>query len=138
MGIKGFTEYDAKDAELYNRMRWWLGLTWGDVLDKASDLYPSKVGLVDDDGRLTYQELRQKVDRLALGLIDLGIRPTDRVLIQIPNWCEYLLGLFRAGENRGDSRPAPATAQRDRNKLFIATYYRQSMDTTPQVSECGL
>ncbi len=86
MGIKGFTEYDGKDAELYNRMRWWLGLTWGDVLDKASDLYPSKVGLVDDDGRMTYQELRQKVDCLALGLIDLGIQPTDRVLIQIPNW----------------------------------------------------
>jgi len=94
MGIKGFTEYDGKDADLYNRMRWWLGLTWGDVLDKASDLYPSKVGLVDDDGRLTYQELRQKVDRLALGLIDLGIQPTDRVLIQIPNWCEYVWAFF--------------------------------------------
>ncbi len=94
MGIKGFTEYHAKDAELYNRMRWWLGLTWGDVLDKASDLYPSKVGLVDDDGRLTYQELRQKVDGLALGLIDLGIQPRDRVLIQIPNWPEYAWAFF--------------------------------------------
>jgi 2,3-dihydroxybenzoate-AMP ligase len=94
MGIKGFTEYEGKDAELYNRMRWWLGLTWGDVLDKASDLYPSKVGLVDDDRQLTYQELRQKVDCLALGLIDLGIQPTDRVLIQIPNWCEYVWAFF--------------------------------------------
>jgi len=94
MGIEGFTEYDAKDAELYNRMRWWLGLTWGDVLDKMSDLYPRKVGLVDDTGRLTFGELRQKADRLALGLLELGIQPTDRVLLQVPNWREYVWAFF--------------------------------------------
>jgi 2,3-dihydroxybenzoate-AMP ligase/mycobactin salicyl-AMP ligase len=94
MAIEGFTQYDAKDAELYNRYRWWLGLTWGDVLDKASDLYPRKVGLVGDDSRMTYGELRQKVDRLALGLMDLGIQSKDRVLLQVPNWCEYVWAFF--------------------------------------------
>ena len=77
MAIEGSTEYCSEEAQLYNRYRWWLGLTWGDVLDKASDLYPRKVGLVDDNKRLTYLELRQKVDCLALGLMDLGIKPTD-------------------------------------------------------------
>ena len=94
MAIEGFTEYCSEEAQLYNRYRWWLGLTWGDVLDRASDLYPRKVGLVDDDGRLTYRELRQKVDCLALGLMDLGIKPTDRVLLQVPNWCEYVWAFF--------------------------------------------
>lgn len=94
MGIEGFTEYDAEDAERYNRYRWWLGLTWGDVLDKMSDLYPRKVGLVDDTGRLTFGELRQRADRLALGLMDLGIQPTDRVLLQVPNWREYVWAFF--------------------------------------------
>lgn len=94
MGIPGFSEYRSEEAQLYNRYRWWLGLTWGDVLDKASDLYPRKVGLVDDDDLQTYQELRQKVDLLALGLMDLGIQATDRVMLQVPNWCEYAWAFF--------------------------------------------
>jgi len=42
MPIKGFTPYAKEDAEKYNRMRWWLGMTWGDVFDKATDLYPTR------------------------------------------------------------------------------------------------
>jgi 2,3-dihydroxybenzoate-AMP ligase/mycobactin salicyl-AMP ligase len=94
MAIEGFTEYTKGDRGKYNRMRWWLGMTWGDVFDKATDLYPDKVGLVDDAGRWTYAELRNKVDRLAIGLINLGIRPHDWVLLQFPNWHEYILAFF--------------------------------------------
>ena len=54
MKLEGFTPYDPGDAERYNRLRWWLGITWGDLFDKATDLYPGKVGLVDDIARYTY------------------------------------------------------------------------------------
>jgi len=94
MSMEGFPGYKKEDAQLYNKYRWWLGLTWGDVLDKASDLYPGKVGLVDDFGRLTYAELREKVDRLAIGLVGLGIEKYDFVLLQIPNWNEYVVAFF--------------------------------------------
>ena len=90
MAIEGFTPYDSQDAEIYSRYRWWLGLTWGDLLDRASDLYPRKVGVVDDRSRVTFGQLRGTVDRLAVSLIDLGIETGDRVLLQIPNWAEYL------------------------------------------------
>src|SRR5512145_3127856 len=94
MAIEGFTEYAKEDKDKYNKLRWWLGMTWGDMFDKATDLYPDKVGLVDDAGRWTYAELRNKVDRLAIGLINLGIRPHDWVLLQFPNWHEYILAFF--------------------------------------------
>ena len=94
MAIEGFTEYAKEDRQKYNRMRWWLGMTWGDMFDKATDLYPDKVGLVDDTGRWTYAELRNKVDRLAISLIKLGIKPRDWVLLQFPNWHEYILAFF--------------------------------------------
>ena len=94
MAIEGFTEYAKEDRQKYNAMRWWLGMTWGDMFDKASDLYPDKVGLVDDMGRWTYSELRDKVDRLAISLIKLGINPRDWVLLQFPNWHEYILAFF--------------------------------------------
>ena len=94
MPLEGFSPYAKEDAEKYTRMRWWLGMTWGDVFDKATDLYPDKVGLVDDTGRWTYSELRRAVDRLALGLIKLGIKTGEMVLVQLPNWHEYMFAFF--------------------------------------------
>ena len=94
MPLEGFMPYAKEDAEKYNRMRWWLGMTWGDVFDKATDLYPDKIGLVDDVGRWTYRELRQTVDKLAISLMKLGIKPKDRVFIQLPNWHEYIYSFF--------------------------------------------
>ncbi|HEX2964764.1 MAG TPA: AMP-binding protein [Syntrophorhabdaceae bacterium] len=96
MGAEGFREYTREDRDLYNRMRWWLGMTWGDLLDKASDIYPDRIGLVDGTGRWTYAELRTKVDRLAVGLLKLGIKPLDWILLQFPNWHEYILAFFAA------------------------------------------
>jgi non-ribosomal peptide synthetase component E (peptide arylation enzyme) len=69
MPIEGFDAYKPEDVERYNKYRWWLGLTWGDLLDRGSDLYPQKEILVDDTARLTYQELREKVDRLAISCL---------------------------------------------------------------------
>jgi 2,3-dihydroxybenzoate-AMP ligase/mycobactin salicyl-AMP ligase len=86
--------YAKEDARKYNRMRWWLGMTWGDVFDKATDLYPDKIGLVDDVGRWAYRELRQTVDKLAISFMHLGIKPKDRVFIQLPNWHEYIYSFF--------------------------------------------
>ena len=48
MPIEGFEPYRPEDVERYVARRWWLGLTWGDMFDKATDLYPQKMGLVDD------------------------------------------------------------------------------------------
>jgi 2,3-dihydroxybenzoate-AMP ligase len=94
MTTEGFTEYTAEDRENYNRRRWWLGMTWGDMFDKATDIYPDKVGLVDGVGRWTYAQLRNKVDRLAISFMKIGIKPKDWVLLQFPNWHEYILAFF--------------------------------------------
>lgn len=94
MAIEGFIPYSREDREKYNRRRWWLGMTWGDLFDKATDIYPDKIGLVDGVGRWTYGQLREKVDRLAIGLMKLGIRPLDWVLLQFPNWHEYVITFF--------------------------------------------
>jgi 2,3-dihydroxybenzoate-AMP ligase len=94
MPIEGFDPYKPEDVERYNKYRWWLGLTWGDLLDRGSDLYPEKEILVDDTARLTYQGLREKVDRLAISFIELGIKERDFVLLQLPNWHEFIIAFF--------------------------------------------
>lgn len=42
MTIEGASAYNEIDAETYRRRRWWAGLTFGDMLDKAADVYPEK------------------------------------------------------------------------------------------------
>jgi 2,3-dihydroxybenzoate-AMP ligase/mycobactin salicyl-AMP ligase len=92
--LKGFTPYEKEDAEKYNRLRWWAGLTLGDLLDKAADIYPNKEALVDDKSRLTYSQAREMVNRLAISLMGLGIKTMERVLVQLPNWNEFVYSYF--------------------------------------------
>ena len=92
--LEGFTPYKKKDAEKYNRFRWWSGLTFGDILDRAADIHPDKEAFVDRKTRLTYGKAREKTNRLAIGLMDLGIKPLDRVLVQLPNWHEFVFAYF--------------------------------------------
>jgi 2,3-dihydroxybenzoate-AMP ligase/mycobactin salicyl-AMP ligase len=92
--LEGVTPYKKDDAETYNRYRWWPGLTFGDVLDRAADIHPDKEAFVDGRTRLTYGEAREKANKLAVGLMDLGIEPLDRVLVQLPNWNEFVFAYF--------------------------------------------
>lgn len=94
MPVDGFNPYKPEDIERYTKYRWWLGITWGDMLDKGSDLYPRKEILVDDTTRFTYRELRENIDRLAIGFIELGIKPRDFVLLQMPNWHEFVIAFY--------------------------------------------
>ena len=94
MTLEGFTPYKKEDADKYNRLRWWPGIPLGDLLDKAGDIYPDKEALVDGEKRLTYGQLKNKTDKLAIGFIDLGIKPLDRILVQLPNWAEFIYTYF--------------------------------------------
>jgi non-ribosomal peptide synthetase component E (peptide arylation enzyme) len=92
--LDGFTPYRTEDVERYRRLGWWSGLTSGDILDRAADRYPDKEAFVDDTTRLTFGQAREKVNRLAISLMNLGIEPTERVLVQLPNWNEFVYVYF--------------------------------------------
>ena len=92
--LEGFIPYKREDVEKYEKFRWWPGLTLGDLLDKAADIYPDKEAFVDEQSRFTYAQARDKTNRLAVGLLGLGIQPQDRVLVQVPNWNEFLFAYF--------------------------------------------
>jgi 2,3-dihydroxybenzoate-AMP ligase/mycobactin salicyl-AMP ligase len=92
--LAGFVPYEEKDALHYNRYRWWPGLTFGDILDRAADMHPEKEAFVDGRTRLTFGEAREKVDILALRLMQRGVAPKDRVLLQLPNWNEFVFAYF--------------------------------------------
>jgi 2,3-dihydroxybenzoate-AMP ligase/mycobactin salicyl-AMP ligase len=94
MAASDFPRHNEKDAAVYAKHRWWLGLPLGDLVDRAADVFPRKEAVVDDRVRLTYAMLREGVDRLAIGLMKLGIDQGDAVLLQLPNWAEYVYSYF--------------------------------------------
>ncbi|SPF40723.1 Peptide arylation enzyme [Syntrophobacter sp. SbD1] len=94
MALEGFVPYSREAASLYMKRRWWLGITLGDLFDKACDLYPNKEALVGASKRYTFAALRREVDKLAGALLAHGLKPGDRVLLQLPNWPEFVISYF--------------------------------------------
>jgi cyclohexanecarboxylate-CoA ligase len=66
-----------------------------DDLDAAACKSPGCTAFVgwnsalNQEVRLTYAELAERVDRIAVGLLDLGIGKGDVVAFQLPNWWEF-------------------------------------------------
>jgi 2,3-dihydroxybenzoate-AMP ligase len=92
--LEGAPPYRDDDARSYLLNGLWRGLTLSDRLDRAADLNPEKVAFVDLQSRLTYAEAREQSVRAAVGFLRLGIGPLDRVLIQLPNWSEFVPAYF--------------------------------------------
>ncbi|MCU1501455.1 MAG: acyl-CoA synthetase, partial [Ilumatobacteraceae bacterium] len=70
-----------------------IGRTIGEDLRRTIARFGDREALVDcpSGRRWTYTELGAAVDRLALGLLDAGIRAGDRVGIWAPNCPEWVL-----------------------------------------------
>jgi non-ribosomal peptide synthetase component E (peptide arylation enzyme) len=94
MVFEGFVPYKPEAAKLYGKRRWWLGLTLGDMFDKTCDLYPEREALIGSGKRYTWARLRRIVDATAYNLLENGFKPGDTVLLQFPNWPEFVISYF--------------------------------------------
>jgi cyclohexanecarboxylate-CoA ligase len=84
----------------------WMDRTLLDYFDNAVSDHPDRVAVIGyvESGRqrhaLTYAELFDRVDRIAAGLLDLGVRPGQVVSAQLPNWWQLValhLACLRVG-----------------------------------------
>ncbi len=69
----------------------WPNKTILDYLKDAIDKNPDKTAIIDKKSRYTYQELGKLVDRVALGLSELGLGKGDVISFQLPNWNEFVI-----------------------------------------------
>lgn len=89
-----FPRHAREQVEQYTGKHWWQGVNLADVLDRTADVFPDKEAVVDDKVRLTYAQLRTQIEHLAAGLMRIGIQKGDCVLLQLPNWAEYVYSYF--------------------------------------------
>src|SRR5207244_13040474 len=69
---------------------------WGDdtlvtLIDRWADADPGHPYISDGAGELTYGEFRAQAWNLAAALAERGVKPGDRVAVQLPTWNEFFL-----------------------------------------------
>ncbi|MDW5614227.1 (2,3-dihydroxybenzoyl)adenylate synthase [Mycolicibacterium sp. D5.8-2] len=91
---RGFVPFPPDRAEVYRRAGYWTGRPLDSILTEAAATWPDKPAVIDSAQTYTFRELDAAADRVAAGLAALGIRPGDRVLLQLPNSCQFAIALF--------------------------------------------
>jgi fatty-acyl-CoA synthase len=75
-------------------------LTLGQMLDEAAARDPAHEAIVFRDERVSYGQLKARADAFALGLVALGLRRGDHVVLWMPNrveWNVAHLAIAKAG-----------------------------------------
>ena len=92
--------YTPEEIRAFKQGGYWVDKLLVDYLEFNACTYPAKVAVVDRDKRVSWAELNARANRIAAGLIGLGLSKGDYVGLQLPNWVEFLevfLGLQKAG-----------------------------------------
>ena len=98
--LDGFVPFAADRAEEYRRAGYWAGKPLESILRDGAAAWPQRTAIIDAERSYTFAELDATAARIAGGLAELGVVPGDRMLLQLPNTCQFALALFgmlRAG-----------------------------------------
>ncbi|MBU8906067.1 AMP-binding protein [Desertibacillus haloalkaliphilus] len=108
----------------------WPNRTILDYLWTAIEKDPDKVAIIDKKSRYTYEQLGKLVDRVALGLLELGLKKGDVVSFQLPNWNEFVILHFAATRIGAISNPL-IPIYRDREIGFMVKLAESKMIVVP-------
>ncbi|WP_344167549.1 (2,3-dihydroxybenzoyl)adenylate synthase [Pilimelia columellifera] len=94
------TRWPAAVAAAYRTAGYWRGQSFGAALREWARRSGDRPAALDGDRTLSYAALDAAADRFAAGLVALGVRAGQRVVVQLPNTADFLpvvFGLWRAG-----------------------------------------
>src|SRR5512135_3705730 len=64
------------------------------MLEEAAQKYPSAPCTIFKGAKITFREMNELTDRLAAGLVSLGVKKGDRVGIFMPNTPQFVISFF--------------------------------------------
>jgi acyl-CoA synthetase (AMP-forming)/AMP-acid ligase II len=64
------------------------------VFKQCAQLYPERIAQIDGAKEMTYRVFDQNIDKLASGLLDLGIKPGEKVVIVLPSGNAFPVSMF--------------------------------------------
>lgn len=92
--------YPDETVRLYRSRGFWRDRTIAEEFRAVADAFGDRVAVLCPERELTYRELDQQTDRIAVGLRELGLRSGERVLFQVTNRVWTVLawyGVLKAG-----------------------------------------
>jgi 2,3-dihydroxybenzoate-AMP ligase len=92
--LEGFVPWPPEYMKRYREAGYWEELTLAEKFEQVVARAPDKEALVCEGTRVTYREMQAKINRLALHFLQIGLRPGDRVVFQLPNIAEFVYAWF--------------------------------------------
>ena len=68
--------------------------TISEMIEAAGRYAPDRIAIISEEGRTTYKELNEGINKLANGLIGLGIKRGDFVMTLIPNSLRFIIAHY--------------------------------------------
>ena len=93
-------EYPDHLKTRYRAAGLWGSRTIAQELDAVASSAGDRPAVIAEEGALSHRELKDVTDRLALGLLKLGLRPGDRIIVQLTNRVHSVVawyGMVKAG-----------------------------------------
>ena len=87
--LDGVVRFPPEFAARYRARGYWEDRSLRDTFDECFRRYAGRVAIIDRERQVTYGELDERATRLALNLLDAGLAPGDRVVVQLPNVVEF-------------------------------------------------
>ncbi|MFA6297552.1 MAG: AMP-binding protein [Nocardioides sp.] len=125
------TTLTPAQVEKFTEAGYWRNRTITDFLDEAAAATPDKPAFIDSRTQVSFGELKQQVDRCALGLLELGIEPGDVISFQLPNWVEWVVVHYAASRIGAVSNPL-IPIYREREVGFMVGLAKSRLIVVPQ------
>ncbi|QTJ67310.1 AMP-binding protein [Rhodococcus sp. ZPP] len=91
MSERNLGRYTQAQIDEFYASGQWTDENFTELLRSRAESNPDKTFVTDGTSALTFSELYEKSQRLALGLRRRGLQPGDRVAVQLPNWVEFVV-----------------------------------------------
>jgi 2,3-dihydroxybenzoate-AMP ligase len=92
--LEGVVPFPPEFAARYRARGYWRDLSLAQEFAPVFEKFADRVALIDGERRYTYRQIDEITDNLALNLLELGLRPLDRVVPTLPNVAEFVLLYF--------------------------------------------
>jgi 2,3-dihydroxybenzoate-AMP ligase len=92
--LKGVVSFPPEFARRYRVRGYWSDKSLAEEFRVVFTRYADRIALIGGDRAITYGELDRLSDNLGLNLLDLGLKPLDRVVVQLPNVVEFVILYF--------------------------------------------
>ena len=92
--LDGFVPFPSEFAQHYRAKGYWQDRSLADEFDAVFTRFADRVALIDGDKKFTFADIDRITTNLALNLLELGLKPLDRVVPTLPNVHEFVLLYF--------------------------------------------